>query len=236
MFYLVQAWKRWCTQILSALRLSPLCTRLVTSYHQDGVPACSIVQFKLITTNHNLCLIDEWYVFSYLHSCTPPIVHGNLTTDTIFIQSNGLIKIGSGKSPHLAYMTKQLIKEYLWFISWTVSSLQRTHIRHCAHGPCVFKRKYGQSVSCNSVRMCVVYCYLCFMIAVAPDAIYNHVKTYKQEQRNMHYIAPEYAGKYVTAETLSIVCSCFGEIHITTCTCTQKRFAVDGKVCNNRSL
>ena len=33
------------------------------------------------------------------------------------------------------------------------------------------------------------------MIAVAPDAIYNHVKTYKQEQRNMHYIAPEYAGK-----------------------------------------
>uniref|UniRef100_A0A8B9HDW0 Nuclear receptor binding protein 2a n=1 Tax=Astyanax mexicanus TaxID=7994 RepID=A0A8B9HDW0_ASTMX len=47
----VKAWKRWCTQILSAL--------------------------------------------SYLHSCDPPIVHGNLTCDTIFIQHNGLIKIGS---------------------------------------------------------------------------------------------------------------------------------------------
>ncbi|XP_048338554.1 nuclear receptor-binding protein 2 isoform X1 [Sphaerodactylus townsendi] len=47
----VRAWKRWCTQILSAL--------------------------------------------SYLHACEPPIVHGNLTSDTIFIQHNGLIKIGS---------------------------------------------------------------------------------------------------------------------------------------------
>ncbi|XP_056594028.1 nuclear receptor-binding protein 2b isoform X6 [Triplophysa dalaica] len=47
----VKAWKRWCTQILSAL--------------------------------------------SYLHSCDPAIIHGNLTCDTIFIQHNGLIKIGS---------------------------------------------------------------------------------------------------------------------------------------------
>ncbi|CAG9097158.1 unnamed protein product [Plutella xylostella] len=47
----LQAWKRWCTQILSAL--------------------------------------------SYLHGCAPPIVHGNLTCDTIFIQHNGLVKIGS---------------------------------------------------------------------------------------------------------------------------------------------
>ncbi|KAL0272390.1 UNVERIFIED_CONTAM: hypothetical protein PYX00_005375 [Menopon gallinae] len=47
----LSAWKRWCTQILSAL--------------------------------------------SYLHSCSPPIIHGNLTCDTIFIQHNGLVKIGS---------------------------------------------------------------------------------------------------------------------------------------------
>uniref|UniRef100_A0A667HH42 Nuclear receptor binding protein 2 n=1 Tax=Lynx canadensis TaxID=61383 RepID=A0A667HH42_LYNCA len=47
-----RAWKRWCTQILSAL--------------------------------------------SFLHACNPPIIHGNLTSDTIFIQHNGLIKIGSG--------------------------------------------------------------------------------------------------------------------------------------------
>jgi hypothetical protein len=31
-----------------------------------------------------------------LHSCSPPIIHGNLTCDTIFIQHNGLVKIGSG--------------------------------------------------------------------------------------------------------------------------------------------
>ncbi|XP_052327219.1 nuclear receptor-binding protein isoform X1 [Oncorhynchus keta] len=73
-----KAWKRWCTQILSAL--------------------------------------------SYLHSCDPPIIHGNLTCDTIFIQHNGLIKIGS----------------------------------------------------------------------VAPDTINNHVKTCREEQKSLHFFAPEY--------------------------------------------
>uniref|UniRef100_A0A1A8LJY4 Nuclear receptor-binding protein n=2 Tax=Nothobranchius TaxID=28779 RepID=A0A1A8LJY4_9TELE len=73
-----KAWKRWCTQILSAL--------------------------------------------SYLHSCEPPIIHGNLTCDTIFIQHNGLIKIGS----------------------------------------------------------------------VAPDTINNHVKTCREEQKCLHFFAPEY--------------------------------------------
>lgn len=74
----LQAWRRWCTQILSAL--------------------------------------------SYLHSCSPPIIHGNLTCDTIFIQHNGLVKIGS----------------------------------------------------------------------VAPDAIHHHVKTCRENMKNMHFIAPEY--------------------------------------------
>lgn len=36
--------------------------------------------------------------YSYLHGCETPIVHGNLSCDTIFIQHNGLIKIGSGKA------------------------------------------------------------------------------------------------------------------------------------------
>ena len=35
---------------------------------------------------------------SYLHACGDPIIHGNMTCDTIFIQHNGLIKIGSGMS------------------------------------------------------------------------------------------------------------------------------------------
>ncbi|CAJ0960681.1 unnamed protein product, partial [Mesorhabditis belari] len=46
----IKAWKKWTTQILSAL--------------------------------------------NYLHSSGPPIIHGNLTCHTIFIQQNGLIKIG----------------------------------------------------------------------------------------------------------------------------------------------
>lgn len=75
----LKAWKRWCTQILSAL--------------------------------------------SYLHSCDPPIIHGNLACDTIFIQHNGLIKIGS----------------------------------------------------------------------VAPDAIHLHVKTCRENIKNIHCIAPEYS-------------------------------------------
>uniref|UniRef100_A0A3B4TCV4 Nuclear receptor-binding protein n=1 Tax=Seriola dumerili TaxID=41447 RepID=A0A3B4TCV4_SERDU len=77
-----KAWKRWCTQILSAL---------------------------------------------YLHSCEPPIIHGNLTCDTIFIQHNGLIKIGS-----------------------------------------------------------------------APDTINNHVKTCREEQKSLHFFAPEYGVANVT--------------------------------------
>jgi len=61
----------------------------------------------------------------YLHMCDPPIVHGNLTCDTIFIQHNGLLKIGS----------------------------------------------------------------------VAPDAIRNHVKTYREIHKNLHYFAPECTGE-----------------------------------------
>uniref|UniRef100_A0A0K0D9X4 Protein kinase domain-containing protein n=1 Tax=Angiostrongylus cantonensis TaxID=6313 RepID=A0A0K0D9X4_ANGCA len=77
----IKAWKKWTTQILSAL--------------------------------------------NYLHSCVPPITHGNLTCNTVFIQQNGLIKIG----------------------------------------------------------------------CVAPDAINHHVKTCRDNIKNMHYMAPEYECK-----------------------------------------
>lgn len=89
----LQAWKRWCTQILSAL--------------------------------------------SYLHSCSPPVIHGNLTCDTIFIQHNGLVKIGS----------------------------------------------------------------------VAPDAIHHHVKTCRDNMKNMHFLAPEYG---TAASTTAIDIYSFG--------------------------
>jgi len=35
------------------------------------------------------------WALSYFHSSSPPIIHGNLTCDSMFIQHNGLLKIGS---------------------------------------------------------------------------------------------------------------------------------------------
>ncbi|XP_065311406.1 nuclear receptor-binding protein isoform X3 [Dermacentor albipictus] len=96
----LQAWKRWCNQILSAL--------------------------------------------SYLHSCQPPILHGNMTCDTIFIQHNGLVKIGSGS---LA----------------------------CARLATI---SYGEITP-----------------HVAPDAINHHVKTFRENIKNVHFVAPEYGSK-----------------------------------------
>ncbi|XP_043075126.1 nuclear receptor-binding protein isoform X1 [Puntigrus tetrazona] len=102
-----KAWKRWCTQILSAL--------------------------------------------SYLHSCEPPIIHGNLTCDTIFIQHNGLIKIGSGRPKH-AFQYDRL----------------------------------------NVARFIIVADVFFFLFVVAPDTINNHVKTCREEQKSLHFFAPEY--------------------------------------------
>lgn len=107
----LQAWKRWCTQILSALR-----------WVNASFPSPSSQ------------LIVICFVHSYLHSCTPPIIHGNLTCDTIFIQHNGLVKIGS----------------------------------------------------------------------VAPDAINHHVKTCRENIKNMHFIAPEYGAVPVNAIASSL--------------------------------
>ena len=71
----VQTWKRWCTQILSALK-----------YENDSFG-------YMVYSWFFLSLIQN---YSYLHAtCDPPIPHGNLTCDTIFIQHNGLVKIGS---------------------------------------------------------------------------------------------------------------------------------------------
>ena len=61
-----QAWKRWCTQMLSAL--------------------------------------------CYLHSSYPPIIHGNLTCDTVFISHNGLIKINA-IAPNAIHRTVKSVRE-----------------------------------------------------------------------------------------------------------------------------
>lgn len=96
---------------------------------------------------------------SYLHSCEPPIIHGNLTCDTIFIQHNGLIKIGSG-SDHLqsAGVTQNSLFSF-------------------------------------SPQLCLLLLRLFSALSVAPDTINNHVKTCREEQKSLHFFAPEYGGK-----------------------------------------
>lgn len=54
------------------------------------------------------------FLSSYLHSCSPPIIHGYLTCDTIFIQHNGLVKIGSGKDNDLRHSFYISIKLMSW--------------------------------------------------------------------------------------------------------------------------
>lgn len=34
------------------------------------------------------------------------------------------------------------------------------------------------------------------MISVAPDAIHHHIKTHRENMKNMHFVAPEYGSKY----------------------------------------
>lgn len=71
----------------------------ITEYMSSG----SLKQFlrKAKKTNQSIkkATWKRWCIqllsaLNYLHSCEPPIVHGNLSCDTIFIQHNGLIKIG----------------------------------------------------------------------------------------------------------------------------------------------
>ncbi|CAF3563376.1 unnamed protein product [Rotaria sp. Silwood1] len=72
----------------------------ITEYMSSG----SLKQFlrKTKKTKQNLSKNSwrRWCIqllsaLNYLHSCEEPIIHGNLTCDTIFIQNTGLLKIGS---------------------------------------------------------------------------------------------------------------------------------------------
>ena len=73
---------------------------LITEYMSSG----SLKQFlKKTKKNMRKITLQSWKkwciqiltALSHLHGCTPAIVHGNLTCETIFIQHNGLVKIGS---------------------------------------------------------------------------------------------------------------------------------------------
>ncbi|XP_074598539.1 MLF1-adaptor molecule [Brevipalpus obovatus] len=78
----LSAWKRWCTQILSAL--------------------------------------------CYLHTSQPPIIHANLTCDTIFISHSGLIKIGA-VAPDAIHRNVKTVREEtianLYFVAPELASV-----------------------------------------------------------------------------------------------------------------
>lgn len=87
----LQALKRWCTQILSALKWVFSVQKCPAQCRHSGT--IYVIISSLLTCTYSVVI---FFFCSYLHSCDPPIIHGNLTCDTIFIQHNGLIKIGSG--------------------------------------------------------------------------------------------------------------------------------------------
>uniref|UniRef100_A0A7E4V7H2 Protein kinase domain-containing protein n=1 Tax=Panagrellus redivivus TaxID=6233 RepID=A0A7E4V7H2_PANRE len=99
----------------------------ITEYMSSGSMSKFLQRAKSSETLSNMRMWKKWIIqilsaLNYLHSCYPPIAHANLSCNTIFIQQNGLIKIG----------------------------------------------------------------------CVAPNAIHHHVKTFRENIRNLHYIAPEY--------------------------------------------
>lgn len=107
---------------------------------------------------------------SYLHSCEPPIIHGNLTCDTIFIQHNGLIKIGSG-SDHLKSASVTFLFTQISLFS------------------------FSPQLCLLSLLLLLLLIRLFSALSVAPDTINNHVKTCREEQKSLHFFAPEYGGR-----------------------------------------
>lgn len=71
----------------------------ITEYMSSG----SVKHFLKRTRASKKMPLESWkrwcrqvlWALSYLHSSSPPIIHGNLTCDSMFIQHNGLLKIGS---------------------------------------------------------------------------------------------------------------------------------------------
>ncbi|XP_043199793.1 nuclear receptor-binding protein-like [Amphibalanus amphitrite] len=72
----------------------------ITEYMSSG----SMKHFlKRTRVSKKKMAIDSWrrwcrqvlWALSYFHSSSPPIIHGNLTCDSMFIQHNGLLKIAS---------------------------------------------------------------------------------------------------------------------------------------------
>ncbi|CAF0792372.1 unnamed protein product [Rotaria sordida] len=72
----------------------------ITEYMSSGSLKTFLRKTKRTKQNLSKNSWRRWCIqllsaLNYLHSCEEPIIHGNLTCDTIFIQNTGLLKIGS---------------------------------------------------------------------------------------------------------------------------------------------
>ncbi|KAI6225772.1 Nuclear receptor-binding protein-like protein [Aphelenchoides besseyi] len=133
----------------------------ITEYMSSGSMSRFLHRARSSGTPLNLKVWKKWTTqilsaLNYLHSCDPPIVHANLTCNTVFIQQNGLIKIG----------------------------------------------------------------------CVAPNAIHHHVKTFRENLKNMHYVAPEF--DHLTEATTEADIYSFG-------ICALEMATTGGLCCNGTS-
>ncbi|PAV86048.1 hypothetical protein WR25_07311 [Diploscapter pachys] len=73
----------------------------ITEYMSSGSMSQFLQRTKKAGTSVSMKSWKKWTAqilsaLNYLHTYKPPITHGNLTCNTVFIQQNGLIKIGCG--------------------------------------------------------------------------------------------------------------------------------------------
>uniref|UniRef100_A0AC35U896 Protein kinase domain-containing protein n=1 Tax=Rhabditophanes sp. KR3021 TaxID=114890 RepID=A0AC35U896_9BILA len=76
----------------------------ITESMSSGCMSRFLQRTRAISNSLSLKSWKKWCIqilsaLNYLHSCIPGVVHSNLTINTIFIQQNGLIKIGC-VAPH----------------------------------------------------------------------------------------------------------------------------------------
>ncbi|KAI6652206.1 Nuclear receptor-binding protein [Oopsacas minuta] len=75
------------------------CLVFITEYMTSGSLRPFLERAKKNKTSNYFKTWKHWcrqilWALSYFHQCEPPIVHNNLTCDNIYIQHNGLLKIG----------------------------------------------------------------------------------------------------------------------------------------------
>jgi hypothetical protein len=92
-----------------------------------------VSEFKLNSDSKTKIFL---FFSSYLHSCEEPIIHGNLTCDTIFIQNTGLLKIGSSKFYLFPINFYTSVKRYIYIYIYIVHYPQLKVFADLAIGRC----------------------------------------------------------------------------------------------------